>query len=87
MTNYTFHADPGHAWLEVPMTEILALGIDDQISRYSYRKGDTAYLEEDCDASVFLRAKEARGEAFKLNDINTNHDSFIRGLRSFGEPT
>jgi len=84
MTTYNFHQDPGHGWIEVPMSEIERLCIADQISPYSYRKGATAYLEEDCDASVFLRAKEARGEAFAFRDVHTNRDSFIRNLDRFG---
>lgn len=83
ITDYTFHADPGHGWLEVSIDELERLCITDQISPYSYRKGDLVYLEEDCDLSVFLRAKEARNERVKLREVNTNHDSFIRGLRSF----
>ena len=52
----TFFEDPGHGWLEVPMDLIRALGIASQISGYSYRKGHAAYLEEDCDAAVFIEA-------------------------------
>jgi hypothetical protein len=53
---YRFITDPGHGWLEVPIAEIKALGIADKISAYSYRKGNMAYLEEDCDAGLFLNA-------------------------------
>jgi hypothetical protein len=51
-----FFEDPGHGWLEVPMDLIRALGVAADISGYSYRKGTMAYLEEDCDAAVFLEA-------------------------------
>jgi hypothetical protein len=54
---YKFHIDPGHGWLEVPMAELEELGIADHISSCSYRDGDTAYLEEDCDFATFLAAK------------------------------
>ena len=50
-----FFSDDGHGWLEVPTMHLRALGIANDISQYSYRKGDNAYLEEDCDASLFLR--------------------------------
>jgi hypothetical protein len=56
MNKYRFHIDPGHGWLEVPMEELRDLGIADKISHYSYRDGDTAYLEEDCDTAVFVLA-------------------------------
>lgn len=52
---YTFWADPGHGWLQVPAVEILALGI--KPSAYSYRSGGYVYLEEDCDLGLFMRAK------------------------------
>jgi len=49
---YIFFADPGHAWLRVPKKEVMP--IKDKISSYSYMNGKYVYLEEDCDASVFL---------------------------------
>ena len=59
-----FFEDPGHGWLEVPLAQVAALGITNKISGYSYRKGTMAYLEEDCDASVFLEAfREQYGTA------------------------
>ena len=44
------HSDPGHGWLAVKLSEIKMLGIETDISEFSYIKGKTAYLEEDCDA-------------------------------------
>ena len=57
----TFFEDPGHGWLEVQVSELRDLGIFDKITHYSYRKGGTAYLEEDCDAPTYLKAQRARG--------------------------
>lgn len=65
----TFVSDPGHGWLEVPLTDIAALGIEGQISPYSYISGRFAYpsaslrtcLEEDCDYAVYMDALAARG--------------------------
>ena len=57
----TFVSDPGHGWLEVPLTDIAALGIEGQISPYSYINGRFAYLEEDCDMGVYLNARQAQG--------------------------
>lgn len=53
-TQFTFHTDPGHGWLAVKRSEVIELGIADKISRYSYQNGDSVYLEEDCDASLFV---------------------------------
>ena len=55
--SYTFYTDPGHGWLEVPVSELVALGIADKISAYSYRDGAMAYLEADCDLTRFAIAK------------------------------
>ncbi len=52
----TFHEDPGHGWLEVPHSMIEKLGISSQISSCSYQDARNAYLEEDCDLSLFVNA-------------------------------
>jgi hypothetical protein len=41
--NLTFISDPGHAWLQVPIWEIATLGIEAEISNYSYINGRYAY--------------------------------------------
>ena len=55
---YKFFHDPAHGWLEVPLSELLDLEIADKISTYSYKSElrGMAYLEEDCDLTVFLNA-------------------------------
>jgi hypothetical protein len=42
------------------MSYLVALGISGQISSFSYMKGRTAYLEEDCDAADFWEAWKKR---------------------------
>ena len=56
MDTFTFHSDPGHGWLEVPRKMLTELGIDGEITGYSYQRGGLAYLEEDCDAGTFIKA-------------------------------
>ena len=51
----TFHTDPGHGWLEVPKT-LVSEAIRAKISRYSYQDDNNFYLEEDCDAPLFLKS-------------------------------
>jgi hypothetical protein len=79
---YNYHQDPGHGWIEVPIEELTRLKITP--SAYSFRKGETAYLEEDCDAGAWARAKRLAGEAFTLVDIHTTHDHPIRTYQPFG---
>jgi hypothetical protein len=83
MQTFTFYADPGHGWLEVPRDLLHDLGIADDISRYSYQRLDKVFLEEDCDLSLFTRAMGAAGREFKTADIHTNGDSFVRSLPSY----
>ena len=54
-------SDDRHGWLEVPVSELEVLGIANQITPYSYRKDDKAYLEEDQDAQTYLDARKATG--------------------------
>lgn len=60
-THLTFINDPGHGWLKVPLTDIAALGIEAQITPYSYIEGPYAYLEEDLDAPRYLEALTTQG--------------------------
>jgi len=67
---YTFFDDPGHAWLEVPIGHLAQLGIINDISRYSYVNGSMAYLEEDCDAGIFMNAARAAGIDVSFREIH-----------------
>ena len=58
---YRMIVDSGHGWLKVTHNELRQLGIADKISLYSYSNGEYAYLEEDCDAGVFIDAKGGIG--------------------------
>lgn len=64
--SYTYHQDPGHGWVEASMAELRALGIAGGISPWSYRDGETAFLEEDDDASLFLDTMRTRGTPAEL---------------------
>ena len=51
---FKFYCDPGHGWLAVKVSDLVKIGMKpEDFTRYSYRKGGTVYLEEDCDAPVF----------------------------------
>lgn len=52
-TDLLWHSDPGHAWLEVSLTDVRRSKIE--VSAYSYKRGKRAFLEEDCDAPKFLK--------------------------------
>lgn len=65
---YVFHSDAGHGWLAVKRKELIRLGILNKVTPYSYQRGGTVYLEEDCDASLFIGAKKAAGEPVNYNE-------------------
>lgn len=80
----TFHADPEHGWLEVPLTDLTTLGIQDEISSCSYQDEANAYLEEDLDAGIYLRAAREAGWTVDTNDNYVDGDSFVRDLPGYG---
>jgi hypothetical protein len=84
MSTYDSFADPGHGWLKVPISELDRLGITSQITGYSYRLGDFAYLEEDCDLSLFMDTKKKLGEAVVMRHHHSNNSSRIRNYARMG---
>jgi hypothetical protein len=65
---FTFYADPGHGWLEVDREDLYALNLSKKVSRYSYSKGTKVYLEEDCDAPLFLDSAKAEGWTINIQE-------------------
>jgi len=77
------YSDSGHGWAKVKITELKKLNLLDKISSFSYVNGDYAFLEEDCDLSVYVKELQTRGIAFKFKQFSTNRSSKIRSYRSF----
>lgn len=78
-----WYEDPGHAWLAVPVSDVIGALLMEHISHYSYRDfaSGIIYLEEDCDAALYLRAAGISFEtAAKFPIEYSNEDSFIRNL-------
>lgn len=82
MKIYNFYSDPGHGWLEVKRSELAFLGILETISGFSYQKGDSVFLEEDCDAPKFFRAKDAAGVVYSIKDVY-QEETPIRNYQHF----
>lgn len=74
-----FYSDPGHGWAAVKRRVLTDLGIADKITPYSYQKGDTVYLEEDCDLSALSTALSLKGICIEYNEKHTERRSPIRG--------
>ena len=81
--SYVFHTDPGHGWLEVDKDELSLFNIADKISSYSYKLGNKVFLEEDCDAGLFINALENKGIKFTYTTINSNTDSIVRTYKRY----
>lgn len=86
--SFTMYSDPGHAWLKVSAIAILRAGLDPALdfSSCSYWKRDKSgelhfYLEEDCDAGIFLACYYGKNRAMPLiKRRNSNSTSKIRGF-------
>lgn len=81
--NYKCYSDPGHGWAVVTRKELIQLGIEHKISRFSYQRGDKVYLEEDADLSLFVNTQLANGIKPKFNGTSSDKQSRIRNYASF----
>lgn len=81
MKKFNFYSDAGHGWLAVDTSDLEAIGLTVQeFSPYSYRQGDTLYLEEDCDASFFVKQYESRIGKFECEEFDHGNYSPIRHM-------
>lgn len=78
-----FYCDPSHGWLEVMHEDIEALGITGLISQHSHAGAGWVYLEEDCDADLYIQGAKAAGWTIQIVEKYTNSDSHIRRMDSF----
>jgi hypothetical protein len=74
----TVYTDPGHGWGAVKRSVLSAFGIADKVSSYSYQRGQTVYLEEDCDLSLLVGALRQRGITPEWVERHTDRRSPIR---------
>jgi hypothetical protein len=84
----SFHlvSDPGHSWLKVPVAELQRLGIESNISSYSYIRNGVAYLEEDVDARIFLDERAKENEPLKVKEFHRSRTSKIRKYQTYTPP-
>lgn len=82
MKLHFFH-DPGHGWLKVPIKLLKKLGIENDISSYSYIRSEYAYLEEDTDVSLFYTTMKKANKPFDIIESHTNNQSKIRNYDSY----
>ena len=78
-----YYQDSGHGWVKISLDKLKTLGIDKDISYFSYTRKSYAYLEEDCDLAKLYKACDDRGIILKLRDHITDRDSKIRNYQSY----
>lgn len=82
--SFNYYRDAGHGWVAVKRNILDIIGIADKISMYSYQRGKMAYLEEDCDASLFMNAfAEKFGKEPKLKIVDHGDYSWVRSQDRF----
>ena len=64
----TIYSDAGHAWAKVKKQFLSKLGVEHEITHYSYQRGDYAYLEEDSDLGTLLKALDRNGISYSFNE-------------------
>lgn len=69
MIRMVSHSAPQHGWLACKRSLLVELGLLDKVTPFSYQKGNTVYLEEDCDAGLLIN---------KLNELNRSY-KIVRG--------
>jgi hypothetical protein len=83
-----YYTDPGHGWIAVKRKLLEELRLLEKISSYSYTKGKTVYLEEDCDARKFLETAKQNGLSVEvLESKHTNSSHPIRSYERYLVPT
>lgn len=80
-----YHNDGGHGWYAVKRKKLETMGILNNVSGFSYELGETVYLEEDCDASLFFNAlSEVEKQQIIVIDSYRDH-SPVRGYSRFAK--
>jgi len=77
-----YYHDAGHGWLAVKRKLLAESGLENEISSFSYQKGQTVYLEEDCDAYKFEKVMKEKGYTFEIEHRHCER-SPIRSYASY----
>jgi hypothetical protein len=80
MQTFNLYSDPGHGWLRVGVGSVYAVGLTPaSFSKFSYHRGPWLYLEEDCDASLFVKAyMDRHNRPPVVKEHHSNSHSVIR---------
>jgi hypothetical protein len=80
---FDFHQDGGHAWLKVSKKLFNKTNANiEHISQFSYEDNNNYYLEQDCDATMYLNNLKEQGIKYSFINIDDGRYSPIRYLNS-----
>ena len=80
---FQFYSDPGHGWLRVDLQSVASVGLSpSSFSKFSYQQGLWLYLEEDCDASLFVKAYMAKHN--RPPSVKEHHTEGRSVIRNYG---
>jgi len=77
------YSDPAHAWAKVKRQVLVNLGLDKDVSPYSYQYKDNVYLEEDNDLSLLYQRLLKDNVRMKFVEKHTDKDSRIRNYERY----
>ena len=78
---FDFHQDGGHAWLKVSKDLFNRTNLTvKHISSFSYQDNNNYYLEQDCDATMYLNNLKEQGIKYSFINIDDGDYSDIRKL-------
>jgi len=82
--SFDVYCDPGHGWIKVRRATAQRLMGSDfvRLSSFSYQRGDWLFLEEDCDAALFIACLKAQGIIPVWREHHANKQSRIRNYES-----
>ncbi len=82
---FKFYSDPGHGWLAVKVADVSRVNMSAKdFSQYSYTRGSTLYLEEDCDAPKFEKAWKSNFGEMAYVEKHTDKTHPIRSYDRIG---
>jgi hypothetical protein len=86
-TKLIYFTDPGHGWMRVSKRELRYYNLLDKISGYSYETKAFAYLEEDCDLSLYRKARGVTWlSELEYTTKHTNSRSHVRCYKNYQKP-
>ncbi len=73
-----YYSDPGHSWIAIKIKTLFLIDVLNQMSIYSYVRGQTLYAEYHCDAGKAIQALKAAGYEVTFAYSHTDKRSPIR---------